>query len=504
MNLKKDLSRYLDAGFPILYINSFEESKVEETIRSIADRWHVSVWGIAKGYGEYYVDDGKVIWSVPQRKDEMLELHSVLESKLMFEGELNRTIFILRDAHIALKDEQIVAYLKEISVRISNGCDCCIMLISPIIKIPTEIEKYITILESDYLEYEDIQCLIGEFTKENDLPDLKADVMESMATAFKGLSQFEIQNLLALAVADDGELDRKDLPLIFEQKKQMIMKSGILEMIPLKERIEDIGGLENLKEWLKRKAKVICNMQKAKEFGVEMPKGVLIAGVPGCGKSLCAKAAASLFNVPILRLDVGKLMGKYLGESEGNLRKAINLAEAISPCVLWVDELEKAFAGIGSEGGHEVTSRLFGTFLTWMQEKTSPTFVVATANDITKLPPELLRKGRFDEIFFVGLPKNDERRKIFRIHIAKRRPDDIKNINIDELVSLTTGYSGADIEGVVKDGIEHAFAGDRAFVTTDDIKHAIKNTNSLSVIMRESLDKIVKEYERRKLKNASA
>ena len=196
-------------------------------------------------------------------------------------------------------------------------------------------------------------------------------------------------------------------------------------------------------------------------------------------------------------------MGKYLGESEANLRKAIHLAEAISPCVLWVDELEKAFAGMGGDGGHEVTTRLFGTFLTWMQEKTSAAFVVATANDITKLPPELLRKGRFDEIFFVCLPKSEERSKIFEIHISKRRKQDMAKINISELVSETNGYSGADIEGVVREGIEYAFANDRDCITTQDILTAIQNTNSLSVIMKEPLEKMTKEYERRKLKNAS-
>lgn len=335
------------------------------------------------------------------------------------------------------------------------------------------------------------------------MPELNARLLEDFAMTFKGLSELEILNLLALAVAEDGELTRKDLSLIFEQKKQMILKSGILEMIPLKEKIEDIGGLENLKAWLKRKASVIKNIKKAESFGVDIPKGVLIAGVPGCGKSICAKAAAGLFEVPILRLDVGKLMGKYLGESEANLRKAISLAEAISPCVLWVDELEKAFAGIGSDGGHEVTTRLFGTFLTWMQEKTSTTFVVATANDITKLPPELLRKGRFDEIFFVGLPKDNERKKIFEIHISKRRKQDISSIDINKLVTMTKGYSGADIEGVVKEAIEYAFTNNSEALTTQHIVTAINNTNSLSVIMKESLDKMTQEYEKRKLKNAA-
>ena len=237
-------------------------------------------------------------------------------------------------------------------------------------------------------------------------------------------------------------------------------------------------------------------MGEAKKYGVDMPKGVLIAGVPGCGKSLNAKAAANLFEVPLLRLDMGRLMGKYVGESEGNLRSAIALAEAISPCVLWIDELEKAFAGIGgSGGGAEVTTRLFGNFLTWMQEKDSPTFVVATANDVTQLPPELLRKGRFDEIFYVGLPNEKD--------IKKRRRQDFKNIRIKELVTKTNGFSGADIEGVVKDAIESAFADDKLAIHTADIIAAIDNTHSLSEIMKDSLEKMAKEYETRKFKSAS-
>jgi SpoVK/Ycf46/Vps4 family AAA+-type ATPase len=226
--------------------------------------------------------------------------------------------------------------------------------------------------------------------------------------------------------------------------------------------------------------------------------------VPGCGKSLNAKAAAKLFEVPLLRLDLGRLMGKYVGESESNMRNAIALAEAISPCVLWIDEIEKAFAGIGGEGGGaEVTTRLFGNFLTWMQEKESPTFVVATANDITKLPPELLRKGRFDEIFYVELPDEGEREKIFKIHIGKRRKQDLSSIDIKQLVAKTEGFSGADIEGVVKDAVETAFADQKDSLQTKDILDAIANTHPLSEIMEDELKEMKKSYEKHKFNNAS-
>ena len=374
---------------------------------------------------------------------------------------------------------------------------------SPIVKIPKELEKFITIIEAEYMGYDAIRKEIVDFIEYQELPKVADKLLDELAMAFKGLTKFEINNLLALAYANDGELTRADLGLIFEQKKQMIMKSGILEMVNVKESVDDIGGLENLKEWFAKKAKVIKNIHEAEKFGVDMPKGVLIAGVPGCGKSLNAKVASTLFEVPLLRMDMGRLMGKYVGESEGNMRRAIALSEAISPCVLWIDELEKAFAGINGHGGSEVTVRLFGNFLTWMQDKESPVFVVATANNIMDLPPELMRKGRFDEIYFVGLPKADERKKILQIHIKKRRPKDLAGIDLDKLVGKTEGYSGADLEGVVKDAVEDAFANGKQAVTTDDILRMIENTHSLSEIMKEPLEKMNKEYKERKFKNAS-
>lgn len=492
--IRLKLNRYIDAGFPIIYINTFEEEKVDEIITSISSDKEVYEWNETNGYIDFET-------KTPLREDCTLEM---MLDELKQPGMLDRKIILLKDATPYLDNPKIVSKIKGIARMINQGEDAAIIIISNTLVIPKELEKFITILEMDYLGSDEIKQIILRFIEENGLDTVRDSLLDELAIAFKGLTEFEINNLLALSYSDDGELTKKDLRLIFDQKQQMIKKAGILEMIPLKETVEDIGGLENLKEWFKRKASVYENMEQAEKFGVDMPKGVLIAGIPGCGKSLNAKAAASLFEVPLLRLDMGRLMGKYVGESEGNLRNAIALAEAIAPCVLWIDELEKAFAGIGgSGGGAEVTTRLFGNFLTWMQEKTSPAFVVATANNITKLPPELLRKGRFDEIFYVGLPDDKEREKIFQIHIKKRRPQDIGNIRFDELVKKTKGFSGADIEGVVKDAVESVFAGGKDSVQTEDILNAIQNTHSLSEIMKDSLDEMKKEYENRKFKNAS-
>ena len=492
MKLKEQLIKYVDAGYPIIFINSFEEIKTDAIIKEVMGGREGLEWNGAKGFVDFRTKQPLI------KGKNLVETLRLLDS----DNELDRKFLVLKDAIGFLEEQEVTALLKDVALQISQGLDTVIVIVSSIVKIPKELEKFITIVELEYPTQDEIKKQIGRFSEEQDSP-ISDSLLEEMSISFKGLTEYEIESLLATALAQNGMFTRQDLNLIFEQKQQMIMKSGILEMIPLKERPDDIGGLESLKTWLRRKAKVYKSINKAMDFGVDMPKGVLIAGVPGCGKSLAAKVTAQLFEVPLLRLDMGKIMGKYVGESEENMRKAISLAEAISPCVLWIDELEKAFAGIDGSGS-EVTVRLFGTFLTWMQEKTSPAFVIATANDITKLPPELMRKGRFDEIFYVGLPNRKERKKIFEIHIAKRRKSDLSNIDLDMLVSKTEGYSGADIEGVVKDAVENTFADDKTSLSTDYIISSINNTHSLSEIMKESLNKLSKEYETRKFKNASA
>lgn len=496
MGLLEKLSQYIDAGFPILFIHSYEEDKVDNIIKKSAHGRDILEWNGVTGFTDF------------NSKRSYTLANPSLQGTLQFliEGnELNERIVVLKDVYSMLEMPEIIALLKNIALQISTGnIECNIIIVSSRKVIPKELEPYITIFEMDYLETKEIKLIIQEFIEYNDLGTIRDEFLEEMAISFKGLSQLEIENILALAYAEDGELTKEDLALIFEQKRQMIIKSGILDMIPLRESMNDIGGLDNLKEWVSKKAKIFKNIDKAKAFGVDVPKGVLITGVPGCGKSLNAKATAKLFEVPLLRLDMGRIMGKYVGESEANMRKAITLAEAIAPCVLWIDELEKGIAGVGGEsGGADITTRLFGSLLTWMQEKESAVFVVATANDITKLPSELLRKGRFDEIFYVGLPKATERKSIFEIHLSKRRKADLKDIDMDLLVSKTNDYSGADIESVVKESVENVYVEGNQKLTTEDIITVIKTTHSFFETMEDPLKKMLEECKKRKFKNAS-
>lgn len=500
MNLKEEMIKYLDAGYPILYINSYEEIKTDAIIKRTVGNRKIIEWNGATGFSDFIT------------KNSLLPDKSLADTLRFLSSDtdnLDRRLLILKDIVPYMEDSEVIALLKSICHKIENGLDTAIIIVSNIIKIPKELEKFTTILETDYLTEDEIREQIKSFSDETGNP-INEKLLDEMSLAFKGLSEFEIENLLASAISTDGMFTRDSLKLILEQKRQMIMKSNILEMIQVKESIDDIGGLENLKKWLKRKSRVYKSINKAAEFGVDMPKGVLITGMPGCGKSLTAKATAAMFEVPLLKLDMGRIMGKYVGESETNMRNAISLAEAISPCVLWIDELEKVFAGV-SGSGHEVTMRLFGSFLTWMQDKTSPVFVIATANDISNLPPELLRKGRFDEIFYVALPNDDERKKIFEIHIGKRRTNDLKDIDLNKLVEETEGYSGADIEGVVVEAVENAF-GDaierkedisNAKLTTKYILDSIKDTQSLSVIMEKKIHKLEEFYNKSNFKKAS-
>lgn len=503
--IDRELREYIDANVPIIYVVGYDENNIMETILNVTGRRKVWEWNSLNGLIDRKIvskDGTEYIEKIIQNDYEDISLEKTIIDGVV-EKEFDGKVIVVKDIASYMSDSKIVALFKNACCKIVNGdLDTVFIFVSSILNIPVELEKYTTVLEEGYLSEEDIIARINTFIDEQN-DTLYEKTVKDIATTFKGLSSIEIDMILALAYSQNGKLSKDTTKLIAEQKKQLIKKSGILEMIQVKESVDDIGGLEVLKKWLKNKAIVLEDMNAAREFGVELPKGVLIAGVPGCGKSLSAKATAKMFNIPLLKLDMGRLMGKYVGESESNMRKAISISEAIAPCVLWIDELEKAFSGIGGDGGSaEVTTRLFGQFLTWLQDKESAVFVVATANNIMKLPPELMRKGRFDEIFYVQLPDAAERRKIFEIHIKKRKknPD---FINIDRLVEATNGYSGADIEGVVKEAIENAYVNGRQEVAAEHFMDVIRKTSSLKEIMGESIEKLEKQYEERKFKCAS-
>jgi SpoVK/Ycf46/Vps4 family AAA+-type ATPase len=364
-------------------------------------------------------------------------------------------------------------------------------MISPVLLLPPGLEKSMTPIDVPLPSAAELKrLLVNMITPLQHAKKITAArdprLLEKVTHASRGLTESEAENLYAKLIVSDKAFDARDLPLVVAEKKKLIRKSGLLEYYDFSESIEAVGGLDRLKAWLAQRG--LAFSQQAREFGLPEPRGLLLLGVQGCGKSLAAKAAATLWNLPLLKLDVGKIFDAYLGSSERNIREAIRIAEAIAPNILWLDEIDKAFAGTASPHAADAgtAARVFGTFLTWMQEKTVPVFVMATANTIAHLPPELLRKGRFDEIFFLDLPVASERTHIFQIHLRKRSRDP-DQFALDRLAEHTAGFTGAEIEQVIISGLYRAFAENR------DLEHAdlaleIQETVPLSVTYQEQIE----------------
>lgn len=492
-NMILEIDAYVGALRPIIYIPHNDFTSVERMIEEIANKGF-DIVEFNHGYG--YVDFRTKLPKTSCSLSEFLRYADDLSD--------NPRFLVLKDVHRELGDPEVQALLKSIAIKNLYKEDfyCTIFILSTSLVVPSELESLMTILEIEAPDTSDIQALIKNFSEVQDI-SIEQSIIDEMTLSFKGMSEFEIYQILNLAYQSNGEITAEDKVLILREKEQFVKKSGMLEIINFEEDINDIGGLENLKVWLRRKGRIFNNLDQAMKAGVDIPKGLMMVGMPGCGKSLAAKATAKLFNVPLLRLDIGKLFGKYIGESEDNMRRALRTAEAVSPCILWVDEIEKAFSGIGeSGGGNSVTTRLFGTFLTWMQEKESTVFVVATANDISSLPPELLRKGRFDELFSVNLPNKEERRRIVDIHLTKRNKN---NLDIDtiKIVKVTEGFNGADLESIVKEAIENLYLEGRDVLRTEDLLDVIKETKGISTSLKDKIEQIKTSLEKFDIKPAS-
>ena len=499
--METNLVKYLRARRPIIWINSGDYKEIDTIVKEATKDYK------EKAIYEYRAL-GAVDFETKVKEENISDLYSFLD--ILYSEGIKRNVFLLiKNAEEEMKDARNIAYIKKIAETSYSNLDYnfTIIVVSETETVPKELEKFTSILDIPNMSKDEIEKYILNFSKDNNIKVDEKDIGE-VAISLKGLTKLEIDHVLNMIIESKNNISISGRDIIIKEKGQIIKKSSILEIIDFKEKIEDIGGLEGLKEWLKSKAQVFRRLDEAKKFGVDIPKGVLLVGMPGCGKSLAAKASARLFNVPLLRLDIGRLLGKYVGESEHNMRVALKTAESISPCILWIDEIEKAFAGINQDGGaSDITKRLFGQFLTWLQEKENTVFVVATANDITAFPPEFLRKGRFDEVFFIDFPNEEERERIFEIHLEKRGKltDDI---DINKLAKQTEGYCGADIEEVVKNAIENIFIletenEEEKEITTQDLLESAKNIDSLTNILADKIEILKTSYDKFKIKSAS-
>jgi hypothetical protein len=483
-----EVETLIRARYPIIYIVSPEEQRVQQLLLQIAERRQKTAyeWSCTTGL----VASGASIQLSKNRssptRDPLLALDQVIE-------QVDPAIFVFKDLHpfLGRQNHAVIRKLKEIALHLKNSFKT-IVLVSPTLEVPLEIEKEITVVHLPLPSVEELSSLLDHIISDvrrfrQIRIELDDDGRDRLLQAARGLTLNEAENVFARILVEKERLTGDEASEVLEEKRQLVRKNGLLEYYDASESFADVGGLAALKDWLQKRA--VAFTPAAREFGLTIPRGVLLIGVQGCGKSLCAKAVARAWGLPLLRFDIGRMFGSYVGSSEENIRRAIHVAESVAPAILWVDEIDKAFAGNnGSAGDSGTSARVLGTFLTWLNEKSAPVFVVATANDISNLPPELLRKGRLDEIFFVDLPGPAERQDIFRIHL-RRRNREPESFPVAELAEQSEGFSGAEIEESINSGLYEAFY-EGVALSERHLLDALRQSVPLSRTMHEHLSNL--------------
>lgn len=477
--MQEELSILIQAQYPLIYLVTSEEERAERAIAAIAqtkaNQRRVFLWTVTHGIIEY-------------GQSRHITQHNTVSPEAAIQWVIQQKepgIYIFKDLHPFIDSPATTRWLRD-AIASFKEAQKAIILMSPVQNVPIELEKEVVVLDFLLPDMTELNQVLSHQLEQTKTRRTSTETREKLLRAALGLTKDEAEKVYRKAHVKVGRLTEAEVDIVLSEKKQLIRRNGILEYIEEDETIDSIGGLEELKRWLRQRSNAFT--ERAREYGLPQPKGMLILGVPGCGKSLIAKTTSRLWGLPLLRLDMGRVYdGSMVGRSEANLRNALKTAESISPAILFIDELDKSFAGTSgsadSDGG--TSSRIFGSFLTWMQEKTSPVFVMATANRVERLPGEFLRKGRFDEIFFVDLPTPEERQQIFNIHLSKRRRE-IARFDLEQLATVSDGFSGAEIEQGIIAAMYEAFAQDREF-TQLDIIAAIKSTLPLSRTMTEQV-----------------
>ena len=493
--MQEELNILIQAQYPLIYLVTPEEERAEQAISQISqahtEHRHIFVWTVTHGIIEY-------------GQPRQMTLHNTVSPEAALEWVMRQTepgIYIFKDLHPFIDGAVVTRWLRDAIASFKNT-QKVIILMSPIQQVPIELEKEVVVLDYPLPNLSELNQVLSAQLQNTKTSRINTEAREKLLKAALGLTKDEAEKVYRKARVKAGRLTEEEVEIVLSEKKQLIRRNGILEYIEEDETIDSVGGLEELKIWLRQRSNAFT--ERAREYGLPQPKGMLILGVPGCGKSLIAKTTSRLWGLPLLRLDMGRVYdGSMVGRSEANLRNALKTAESISPAILFIDELDKAFAGGAGSGDSDggTSNRIFGSFLTWMQEKTSPVFVMATANRVERLPGEFLRKGRFDEIFFVDLPTFQEKQDIFRIHLGKRRSD-ITRFDLEQLAKISEGFSGAEIEQAIIAAMYDAFAKDREFNQLDIIA-AIKATLPLSKTMLEQVTAL-RDWARQRARTASA
>lgn len=462
-----NLHDYINAGYPAIVVQTVEEDRVLNECSRIAKKCgkEFDYWTLTKGTVRADVATTATAKTSPMDVANF-GIREVPE-------KLNGRIFCVVDFHPYIKTPEVWRKLKD-SFEEAKKMGVTFVFISAKFEVPVELQREVIVIDFKLPKKSELEQLLTNLSKccEVALPEKKNDVLE----AALGLTYNEAENAFSMSIAKKNAFDPK---IICEVKETIICNGGLLEFKSSNETLSSIGGLKNFTSWAEKRLEAYS--EEAQEFGLPYPKGVLLVGIPGCGKSLTAKALANMWSKPLLRLDIGKLFGGVVGDTESNTRRALQIAEAMAPAILWIDEIEKGLSGIQSSGKTDsgVTSRMFGTLLTWLQEKEAPVFVIATANNIAQLPQELLRKGRFDEIFFVDLPSEEERKEIFKIQLTKHKRDSEK-FDIDKLAMESDGYTGSEIEECVVSAMFDSWFESKREPVTDDIVKAMKSITPMS------------------------
>jgi SpoVK/Ycf46/Vps4 family AAA+-type ATPase len=469
MTFNDELNLFLKARYPIIYINTIEEDRVEYVIRkNIKTNLKRSIysWDFVDGYTNNPNNQG----FGKRNPLQALELVEKLNPE-------TPAIFLLKDFNRFLNDLSISRKLRNLS-RILKLQPKTIIIIGSELTIPRELQDLITVLQFQLPTEEEIIKELERLIQSLQI-DIDIKLFENLTRSCQGLSLERIRRVLSKIIATYKTINENSISILLSEKKQIISQTEILEYWSVNEKFDGLGGLKNLKEWLKKRQTAFSS--QAVNYGLPTPRGLLLIGIQGTGKSLTAKAIANDWKLPLLKLDVGKLFGGIVGESESRLRQMISVSEAISPCILWIDEIDKAFSNSESKGDSGTSNRVLGTFISWLSEKTKPVFVIATANSIDSLPLEIIRKGRFDEVFFLDLPQKSEREEIFQIHLKQFRPNTWEKFNYSELAELTEYFSGAEIRQTIIEAMYQAFYEKREF-TTNDIRNAINELIPLAKI----------------------
>ena len=477
MKFEESLDIYLRARFTLIVVVTPEEERVLELVWNVCEKSNRSLlsWDLAEHF--------QAIMGSKSAPTGARDPISALEQ---IDKLPENTVVMLKDFHDCWNNAQIKRKLRNLSQRLRFSTKSLIVT-TPSAKIPDELKDEAVVIDFPLPNAQELEPVLQQLT---DTPGVKVKLTElgreKLIQASLGLSTSQARRVFAKAIVRDGVLDDRDIASVTEEKKQIIRENQALEFYAVTETPDDVGGLGMLKQWLRLRERAFG--KEAAQYGLPAPKGISLIGIPGTGKSLTAKMIGGLWRLPLLRLDIGALFGSLVGESEERTRRALALAETVAPCVVWIDEMEKGLSHQGSfDSG--TSTRVFGTILTWMQEKTSPCFVVATANNIHNLPAELLRKGRFDEIFFLDLPTQEERQEIFQVHLRKRHrlPQDY---DIPRLAQECEGYVGAEIEQAIIDAMYIGFNdGPREF-TTEDISNALKRQVPLSISQKETIESL--------------